>query len=250
METIHTKHIHFPVAIELRCLGIPTSWTVREEKISGERVLFPSVSQNVERRLARIDTPDEIRTQFLKLKLDETSALEFLNGVGVWSAVENMDGGTGLEETYMIGAFGHRHLIGRALPVELGWLWRQQERWRGLLRNKAKLRAEFGVPPSRDSRPIDKDVFALNARFGNTLPVHLEWLGKHPRAIVQPITGEEILIALAWLDVVTGAEFKVCQKCGVAYTRGGRQYCTLQCQRAHTMRTYRINLKKKKSRRG
>jgi hypothetical protein len=86
--------------------------------------------------------------------------------------------------------------------------------------------------------------------FANKLPVHMEWRGRHPHAVIQPITGRELLIALAWIDLVTGAECKVCNNsnCGIEYTRGGRKFCSWQCEHANTMRTYRINLEEKKKR--
>jgi len=254
METIHTKHIHFPIAVELRFLGIPTRWVPREERISGEREMVPMVSQHIGRRFARIGDPDEIRKRFFKLKHDEDSALSFLNEVGVWSAVEDhhltawTDGtlrsgnvSVGINEMLLLGAFGYRYFAGRALPVTVERLWTEKEHWRGLLRNPAKLRAEFR-PPLLSG---ELDMFAINSRFGNTLQVHLECKNKHPRAIIQPITGRELLIALAWIDLVTGAEFKICQKCGIEYTRGGRKFCSWHCEHANTMRTYRINRKKK-----
>ncbi len=216
------------------------------------------VSQHTERKPARIVNPDEIRKRFFKLKHDEDSALNFLNEVGVWSAVEDQhlrtwsDGtlrsgntSVGINEMLLVGGFGYRYLVGRALPVTVERLRQEQEHWRALLRNPAKLRAEFRPPPLSREWSLVRDRFAIHSRSGNTLQVHLEWKGKHPRAVIQPITGRELLTALAWIDLVTGVEFKICQKCRVEYTRGGRKFCTWQCEHANTMRTYRINRKKK-----
>lgn len=258
MENTHVKHTHFQIQIELRFLGIPTRWAPFEDTMQAERLLLPAVSQDIEPRLTRFSDPREIRTQFLKMEHDEISALSFLDSVGVWSAIEDRhvavrsdgtlvsgDDSVGRREMLLMGSFGHRDFIGRALPLILEELWAEQEQWRRLLRNPAKLKARFLPPPSGDrARPGDKYFFGLNTKYENTLPVHLEWQGKHPRAVVQPITGRELLIALAWIDVVSGAEFKVCQKCGTEYTWGGRKFCTWQCEHANTMRTYRAKKKK------
>jgi hypothetical protein len=245
--------------IELQFLAIPTRWTVREEKMSGERCLVPAVNQHVGRRLSPIQDPEEIRKQFFKMKPDENSALDFLNGVGVWSAIEDThqtdgpDGrllsgnaSVGVREMRLTGAFGHKWLCGRAGIETVETLQQEQKHWRDLLRNRTKLRAAFAPGPSVDSAPYLKDQFAIESKFGNTLQVHLEWRGRHPRAVIQPVTGRELLVALAWIDLVTGAECKVCQKCGIEYTRGGRKFCTWQCEHANTMREYRVNLKEYK----
>jgi hypothetical protein len=75
--------------------------------------------------------------------------------------------------------------------------------------------------------------------MSNTLPVHLEWRGKHPHAVIQPITGTELLTALAWMDIISGRESKPCQNCGNEYTGGGSKFCDALCERAHTKREYR-----------
>jgi hypothetical protein len=259
MKNIASKHIQFALPIEIQFLAIPTRWTVREEKMSGERCLVPAVSQHAERRLSRVADPEEIRKQLFRMKIDEESACGFLNGVGVWSAIgdaqmiEAPDGSllsgnapVGIREMRLSGAFGHRWLSGRASIETVESLQGGQKHWRELKRNSRKLRAAFAPQPA-SSTPHLKDMFALESQFGNTLPVHLEWRGKHPRAVIQPITGRELLIALAWIDLVTGAECKVCQNqnCGIEYTRGGSKFCSPQCEHANTIRTYRMNLKEK-----
>ena len=257
MGTIHTSPIRFSIAVELRFVGIQTHWIAREQ--GGKRYLVPLVNQRLGRKNAGIADPDEIRNRFFKMKNDEQSALDFLNGVGVWSAEEDpyitpwsdgtlRKGGVevGVKDSLLVGAFGHRYFRGRATEIRLEGLCHERDRWRSLMRgNTAKLRKLFW-PLSGDSVE-EKYIFAANTQFGNTLPVHLEWQPKSdcPRAVIQPMTGEELLIALAWIDLVTEAEFKVCAKCGTEYTRGGRKFCTLQCEHANTMHTYRLKLKRK-----
>jgi hypothetical protein len=243
MAKITTKHTQFTMPIELQFLAIPTTWSPRNNK-DGERILFPSVSQHAERRLARIDDPEEIRKQFFKMTFEEDSACDFLNGVGVWSAIEDERAidRPGVREMLLRGAFGYRWLSGRAIVATLESLSDEQKYWRELCRNRAKLRAAFGPPPPTNSASGLKDWFALESQFGNTLQVHLEWRGRHPHAIIQPVTARELLTALAWIDLVTGAECKVCQNpnCGVEYTRGGRKYCSWQCEHANSVRAWRI----------
>jgi hypothetical protein len=258
MKNISKKHTPFSLPIELRFLTIPTRWTVRDEKLSGERCLVPAVDQGVDRRLSRIIDPEDIRKQFFRMAVDEQSALDFLNGVGVWSAIEDAhqpDGPDGMllsgnipvgtPDMRLFGAFGHRWINGRASIETVESLLAEQEHWRGLKRSRTKLRAAFMPSPGGSATPHAKAMFALENAFGNTLQVHLEWRGKHPHAVIQPVTCRELLIALAWIDLVTGAECKVCQnpKCGIEYTRGGSKFCTWQCEHANTTRTYRSRVK-------
>jgi hypothetical protein len=186
------------------------------------------------------------------MKIDEKSALDFLNGVGVWSAIGDaalVDGPNGcllsgnvtvgFREMRLSGAFGHRWLEGMASIETIESLGREREHWRELKRNRRKLRASFAPGPARNGAPYLKDRFAIESQFGNTLQVHLEWQGKHPRAIIQPVTGRELLIALAWIDLVTDAPVKVCHKCGEPYSYGGSKFCTRLCEHANTVRTWR-----------
>jgi hypothetical protein len=138
--------------------------------------------------------------------------------------------------------------MGRALPITVEELCQERAHWRALLRNPAKLRAEFGPLPSANIRPFDKEAFAMKSRFGNTLPVHLEFRGRYPRAVIQPITGRELLIALAWLDLVREAQFKICRKCGIEYTVGGTKFCDWKCEHASTVARWRKKRKSKRNR--
>lgn len=254
MGKVPEKRTHFALPIELRFRAIRATWTPGEIS-HGERMLFPAVSQDDNRMLGEIDDPEEIRRQFFKLEPDEDSALDFLNRVGVWLAVDDKRGREGMDPrlvndlrvraTRFQGAFGHRYFNGRAVVATVESLHDDQKYWRELCKNRARLRAEFGPPPSGDSSAGQQEWSAIMASFGNTLPVHLEWRGRHPHAVIQPITGWELLIALAWIDLVTGAVFKVCRNpnCGVEYTWGRPKFCSLECERANTKRTYRRRIK-------
>jgi len=248
MATTSLKHTH-NLPVELQFRGIPTTWTAGENS-DNQRVLFPSVSQNDKKRLPPIDDPEDIRKQFFRAEFDERSALEFLNTVGVWFAVEDWRDwekttNRRTKSMRVRATSGHRHFNGRAVVATVESLQHEQKYWRELRRNRNKLRAAFSPPPSGDGSQVKKEWFAVMSRYGNTLPVHLEWRGKHPHAVIEAITGRELLTALAWIDLVTGAECKVCQKCGTEYSRGGRKFCSWQCEHANTMRTYRQNLKEK-----
>ena len=123
------------------------------------------------------------------------------------------------------GAFGYRYLSDLAvLPLGVKELWNEQAYWKNLLlKDLAPLRARFAAPPHEQASSAEKEAFAMSAEFGNTLPMHLEWksgAGQYPRAVVQPVTGREFLIATAWLDIVQQAKVQVCQRrtCGLHFT--------------------------------
>ena len=106
--------------VELQFKGIHTTWTPGENS-DNERVLFPAVSQKSEIKFARIAYLEDTRKEFFKIdELDEKSALDFLNGVGVWSAVEDprdwqQTDSPRVRAMRIQGAFGHRQFRGRAM---------------------------------------------------------------------------------------------------------------------------------------
>lgn len=235
-----------PIAVELRFLRIRTKWTLHTHVVSDqpssrgkdffedrEEVYFaPQVPPDSEHRMEVIanEDPWELRNQFLRMKHTESAALEFLCKIGVWQAVEGRKPQPNMPRTGMYGAFGHRVFSGIALPVALDDLWREQAEWKALLRSPTTLAARFGPPPGDNVRPYIKTDFAYGTHFGNTLPIHME-SGKHPRAIVQPITGRELLIATAWVDLVRGSKVQVCQRpdCGIPFTGRKQKYCDWYC---------------------
>ncbi len=252
MATVSLNHTHFNVPIDLQFFAIPTHWSTRREGLRNEDQFIPAVNQHIERKLARVSDPEDIRKKFFRMELDGESTSCFLNNeIGVWSMLEEppeisaTDSTEILSGMRLLGGFGHRYLNHWASIESVAGLREEQKRWRELCRNRRKLRETLGPAPSTESSPGHKSVFALLSQFGNTLPVHLEWRGKHAHAVIQPVTGRELLIALAWIDLVTGAECKVCQRCGIEYSWGGRKFCNWQCEHANTMRTYRMNLKKR-----
>jgi hypothetical protein len=237
-----------PISIEVRFLRIPTRWTVRKSAISGAWMLVPEVNQEMERKLTPIDDAWELRNQFFRMKHDEKTALDFLNHVGVWSAVADPHASASAGGMLLSGHFGHRHFFGRALPLTLEGLWRDKEHWKTLLRpeNEVQLRAEFGTPPPEDAPPFEKSSFASKARFQNTLPLHLEWHRKGPRAVIQPITGSELLVATTQVDIVSGAARQICQRqdCGSPFSGRRRKYCGWYCGHIESVRAHRAKGRK------
>jgi hypothetical protein len=113
------------------------------------------------------------------------------------------------------------------------------------------LRAKLAHPPRDDASAAEKEAFAGSTEFGNTLPMHLEWKrgpGQYPRAIIQPMTGREFLIATAWLDIVRQEKVQVCQRtdCGRPFTGREQKYCSEPCAHLMAVRAFRERERKKK----
>jgi hypothetical protein len=233
--------------------------------MSGQHALVPEVNQNPERKLEPLlDDPRDLRTEFLKMPHSERAALAFLNKIGVWAAVRDdhvairSDGtlvsgqaSVGIRDMLLAGDFGYRYFMGRALPLTIEELWEEQDRWRRLLLNPRDLRAEFASPPGDAARPSEKWSFAIQTEFRNTLPIHLEWK-KAPRqnthAVIQPMTGRELLIAAAWVDIVQQEEIQVCQRrdCGLPFTGPKQKYCSDSCGHLVAVRAHRERKRKAK----
>jgi hypothetical protein len=268
-QIMSPKATRVPIAIEVRCLRVPTRWVLRQferhelgvpaELNSGEWKLVPEVEQGFERRCTPIEDPWEVRDQFFRMKHTEGAALEFLNLIGVWQTAANTL--TTIKETLLNGAFGLREFYGRALPLTLETLWRDQAHWMALLKNPSLLHAEFGMPPREDAIPAEKSIFASKARVQNTLPIHVEWSKGSKRvppsahAVIQPITGRELLIATAQIELLSGTERQFCQRldCGPDSTSGGipfsgrrRKYCCENCAHVEAVRASRAREKRRK----
>jgi hypothetical protein len=243
------------IAIEARFLAIPANWTrhksvAHDEKGEHAEYFFaPEVNQKAEPAL--IEDPWKLRNDFLRMKHTEDAAFRFLSKVGVWNVVAGQRPQIGLEKTALEGAFGLRWFQGRALPLTLEELWAEQEHWSELLspQGRAKLRARF------TPRPSDAAWFALQTQFENTLPVHIEWRAgerQYPHAVVQPMTGRELLTATAWIDLVRGAKFQVCENenCGISFSGRKRQHCSESCAHVVAVRAFRERQRKAKRKRG
>lgn len=222
------------ISLELRFLRLPTKWSKHRGAVHHERgesleyFYAPEIADNTDAQ--SVQDAWKIRNDFLRMEHSEEAALNFLTQVGVWNAVQGLQPQSDLPKTRVAGTFGYRAFRGFAAPLTLEELWDEQDAWKDLLRGpsklrEAKLRARFGPPSSKNENIYEHLKFAWAAELQNTLPVHLEWKQK-PRAILQPITGRELLIATIWIDLVSGSPFQECQHCGTPFTwHRKRMYC-------------------------
>jgi hypothetical protein len=240
---------HMPISVELRLLRIPTRWSVSEDGY-----LMPEVDQRPSRKLVPIlDDPRDLRTEFLKLPHTTKAAVKFLGKIGVWCTWKimsiksgSMSIGSSVPEWRLDGAFGYRYLSHLSVqPIRSKDLWKEQAYWKDLLLCDLKpLRSEFAAPPGDGASPAERENFAVGTEFGNTLRMHMDWksgTGQYPRAIIQPLTGREFLIATAWLDVVQQAKVQVCQRrdCGLPFTGREQKYCSDSCGHLMAVRAFR-----------
>jgi hypothetical protein len=253
MKNIAKKHLHIRPRFDVRFRAIAARWTARTDLLREERFLVAAVHESKQRRGHPVKDPYALRAAFFKLALNEKSALHFLDSVGVWSATDGdtergSDGRlrsgratVGLNESQIVGAYGHRWFNARASIESVGSLQQSQQHWRELMQ-PSKLRRAFDKPPAADAPPHRKDLFAFERSYMNTLPVHLEWEGKRATAVIQPCTFEELLIALAWVDAITDAPLKKCRYCRNPYTFGKTFYCDEQCSRNARQKQWRDGL--------
>jgi hypothetical protein len=175
-----------------------------------------------------------------------SGALEFLNVVGAWKVTEAPSVRHENRKDFIQCYAGHRYVLGIVRKVTLEELWQEQKYWRDLInpRNEMKRRAEY-APPSK-SKP---ELSALQSKFFNTLPMHLEWLDT-PQGVIQAVTGRELIQGLIWADILRGAKFQVCQNpdCVQKYFTWGRvrMYCDVQCAHLMASRAYQERERRKK----
>lgn len=252
-----------PISIEVRCLRIPAKWVMREDRLREELNLVPVFDRDaeghVQGKIEKIAEPWELRDKFFRMKHEETAAIEFLNEVGVWSAVKDKRvpewaRAAGLE---LSGAFGYQFFFGWAQPITFEQLWRHQEHWRTLLLNPKNLRKEFGPAPPEDAAPFEKVDFAMKADFQNSLSIHMEWQRKRPDSkeeipsgVVQPITFRELLNATTHVDLLSRARFYVCQRpdCAIPFTGRKRKFCEWYCGHITDVRKRREVERKRRER--
>lgn len=220
-------------------------------------MLVPEIEQRRDyiANLAEIDDPSALRGEFLRLKHTEAASLEFLAKVGVWNAVEDRNPPSWSQSMLMSGSFGYRYFNGRALPLTLEELWRQQSDWRSLLENPDALRSQFSTPPPSEATPHEKLKFSVNSLAFNTLQIHVAWQKQtrrqengqkntavEPVAVLQTITGWEMLVATTHLDLLQRANFQRCQRsdCGIPFTGRERKYCSWYCGHIVSVRNGRV----------
>jgi hypothetical protein len=236
------------LTVEIGFLRIPTEWSL-EQDTQGHWVAVPSLSQSSSLEVSEIDGWG-LRRRFLRLRSDDgKAALQFLTEVGIWRA-ESAPGASLEEGNKLVsGAFSARAFNGRALAVPLHNLWRQQQWWLKILRDPAALKAKFGPPPLPNARGSQKLLFALQTATMNELPMHIEWKRSGAFAVVETMTGWEMLVATTHLDLLRHANFRSCARadCGIPFPRlsGHNQiYCGPECAHVVAQRALRKRRKK------
>lgn len=212
-----------------------------------ERVFWPEVEPIA--AVEEIEEPLDLRAQVFKAfnrDWSESTALDVLNSLGAWRTVN----ANGLGSRCTKLAYGHRmELTICVLPITLAEMHSDIERWYKLLsalNDPTKLKSGFKRPPSVDARPHDLFAFAGDAHFNNTLPVSLEWSGKDPCAVVETITGWELMTATAWADVAGRADEQVCANCGTRFTwPRKKKHCRWECGHLAAVRKYKRKRKRK-----
>jgi len=239
------------LAIEIGFLRIPTEWSLEQDP-QGRWVAVPAVSQSGSVKVSEIDGW-ALRRRFLRLKPnDGKAALQFLQEIGVWRAQSVPEASLEEGNKLVSGAFGARLFNGRALSVPLHDLLRQQQWWLKTLRDPAALKAKFGSPPLPNARGSQKLLFALQTASMNEFPMHVEWRRGGAFAVVETITGWEMLVATTHLDLLRHANFKSCARadCGIPFPRlsGHNQiYCGPECAHVVAQRATRERKKKEEN---
>jgi hypothetical protein len=240
------------LTVEVAFLRIPTEWSL-EQDTHGRWLAVPAVHQSTSFKVSEIDGWG-LRRRFLRLRPNDwKGALQFLQEVGIWRAQSAP--GASLEEGNKLvsGGFGARAFNGRALSVPLHDLFRQQQAWLKTLRDPAALKARFGPPPPPSSKGVQKLFYALQTSIANELPMHIEWKRGGAFAVVETITGWEMLVATTHLDLLRHANFKNCARadCGIPFPRlsGHNQiYCNPECAHVVAQRALRKRKKREEDR--
>jgi len=240
------------LSVEIAFLRIPTEWTVEKDP-QGRPVAMPAVTQVTSAKVTEIDGWG-LRRRFLRLKRGNwKAALQFLQDVGVWQAEPDPKASLEAGNKLVSGAFGARAFNGRALPVPLDVLWQKQQWWLKTLRDPAALKKGFGPPPAASAKSIQKLFFGLQTRMMNEFPMHIEWKRGGAFAVVETITGWEMLVATTHLGLLRHADFNSCARrdCGIPFPRrsGHNQiYCSTECAHVVAQRALRERKKTEEER--
>ena len=111
------------------------------------------------------------------------------------------------------------------------------------------MEADQRKSPAPSAKSIQKLFFALQTAKMNELPLHLEWKRGGAFAVVETITGWEMLVATTHLDLLRHADFKNCARadCAIPFPRlsGHNQiYCGPEC--AHVVAQRELRKRKKR----
>jgi hypothetical protein len=234
------------LAAEVRFLRIHAIWTLRDDVFTGKRFAVPSIERD---KVGHVPTSPidgwEWRRRLQKLKRSDEAVLDFLNGIGVWSAQSDPAASEAkFQEKLLSGPIGSRYLSGRALPLALDMLWQ----WKDYFSKIAAIKQQFGPPPAANARPVDKLKFAVERHFFNELPMHIEWRRNKPFAVIETITAMELLIATTNLDMLKGGRWRVCEldTCRMPFpvlTEHDKKYCSWECAHVISSRKSRQRMK-------
>jgi hypothetical protein len=232
---------HIPISLDVRFVALPVRWRFRNGELLWEK------TGKEGRPVAR---PREVFDCFQKMEHSESASVEFLNSVGAWQVTEMPSVRSEHRGDFIECFAGHRYIFGVVKQITLDELWEEQAYWRDLIhpKNEAKRRAEF-APPSKHT----PELSALQSRYFNTLPLHLEWLDR-PQGVIQAVTGRELIQGLIWADIISGAKFQVCQNPDCprkTFTWGRvRTYCPDgKCAHLMASRAYQNREREKKKKR-
>jgi RNA polymerase-binding transcription factor DksA len=87
----------------------------------------------------------------------------------------------------------------------------------------------------------------------NEFPMHIEWRRNGAFAVVETITGLEMLVATTHLDLLRHADFKICARadCAIPFPRLSghkRIYCSIECAHVVAQRALRERKKAEENR--
>ena len=248
------------MAFEVRYSRVPVQWVLDdtqtddlEERLFLPRRLDPRPTGEVE----FIDG-STARNRFLRMEWDDQSkVIAFLNHVGIWDFIpqpsilwtKELVGKSLLFD----GVYGGRILEGMAIGVCINQLRALQKMWLDLLRDPGALRDRFGKPKPVRSQEAWNFEPPLRWRHDrehlNTLPARFEWSNGRPIAVLEAVTGWEIMVAHTHADLLAGAKFQICKRrdCAIPFpvtTNHKRKYCEWGCAHLESVRKARREEKK------
>jgi hypothetical protein len=224
------------LAVRFRFLRIPTHWSI-ETNEQGERLAVPRVEEFPRKIVMGEIDGWELRRSFLQLKDGNAKTVfSFLQQVGVWELKDPRVRNSRPEEPaqFLNGYFGSRLLRGEILKVRRDHLQKTAQWWNDALLDRAALKKRFGSPPVAASEEIHKYIYAWQTATFNELPMHIEWDSGRPFAVVETVTGWEMIIATIHLDLLRGARFGICKRkdCGISFpklSKHEKKYCSVKC---------------------
>jgi hypothetical protein len=236
-----------PMLIEVRFMRIPTEWAMGSGEIPGHSKPQSIAKPTVKKGSITYLDGWEMRNRFLRLPQTESAALNFLQEVGLWWTVEGLPpelGAARMGAAAVTGVYGGRYLSETALPVHLDDFWKEQATWRWTLKNQKEWKQLF--TPSGATSEIEARTHAFSE-----LPLRVEWQEGRPIAVIETITGQQLLVATTHIDLIRHARFRTCQRpdCGIPFavtSKHTRKYCEWYCGHLESVRKKRRRDKRKR----